>query len=200
MTVRTCAVLVGIAVLSACAPVRAPVEPVNPGLIISQPMGPGRNFPLGPGDTIEVAVFDHDELSGDHQVTVDGLIAIPLVGEVLVRGRTIEELEQEISDRLRGGVLVDPKVTIRFVDYRPVMVIGGVMRPGNHDYIPGMTILEAIGAAGGHTPEALTTWPPIIIRSADPTATRQDARLGDSVLPGDIVEIPFVRRPKPFAF
>ncbi|MFQ5973715.1 MAG: polysaccharide biosynthesis/export family protein [Alphaproteobacteria bacterium] len=198
--IRSCSVVVGIAVLSACAPTRAPVEPVNPGLTISQPAGPGRNFPIGPGDTIEIAVFGHEELSSEYQVTVDGVIALPLVGEVLARGRTIEELEQEISDRLRGDVLVDPKVTIRVVDYRPVMVIGGVMRPGSQEYVPGMTILGAIAAAGGHSPEALQNWPPIIIRSADPTAARQDARLTDAVLPGDIVEIPFVRRPKPFAF
>lgn len=154
---------------------------------------------MGIGDAIEVAVFNHEDLSClapdcEYEVTVDGLISVPLIGPVMARGRTIQDLEQEIADRLRGDFLVDPKVTIRVVRYRPVIVLGGVMTPGNQDYIPGMTILGAIAAAGGHSPEALTNRPPFVIRSDDPTRTRQEASLTDSILPGDIVEIPAVRR------
>ena len=81
------------------------------------------------------------------------------------------------------------------VKYRPVGVIGGVTDPGNHDYAPGMTIIEAISAAGGYTPDALNRWPPIVTRTADRTTTRQSASLADEVRPGDVIEVPVARSP-----
>lgn len=109
---------------------------------------------LGPGDSFEVRVYGEDSLSGKHQVADDGSITFPLVGRVEVVGRAPSEIGRAIEDALRArGILREPTVSVFLLEQtsRRVTVMGAVARPGTVSMRPGMTILDAIGTAGGLT-------------------------------------------------
>lgn len=109
---------------------------------------------LGPGDSFEVRVYGEESLSGKHQVADDGSIDFPLVGRVEVAGRAPNEIGQTLEDALRArGILREPNVSVFLLEHtsRRVTVMGAVAKPGTIPMRPGMTILDAIGTAGGLT-------------------------------------------------
>ncbi len=178
--------LVGAIAVTSCGPrLDVPVE-TNVGQLSSL----GRDYLLGPGDEIEIAVFDNEDLSVNERVPVGGVIGMPLIGGIMVAGRTVDSLAAEVTDRLRTGFLVNPRVTVRIVEYRPIYVLGGVKSPGIVRYAPGITVIEAIAASGGHSDDALRNKAPIVIRSNDPTKTQRFVALTSILFPGDILEIP----------
>lgn len=192
LTRRLGILLFGIFVLAACTP-----QPGNLGTPGLQPvLDPNASvagraaLPLGTGDTIEVNILRHEDLSGTFNIGGDGQISMALIGTVRVAGRGVEEVEQEITERYRGDFLRDPNVTVRVTAYRPVAVLGGVNQPGNLEYRPGMTVLAAIAAAGGRSAAALPDKQPIIIRASNASGTSEFANGTDPIFPGDIIEIP----------
>ncbi len=195
LTRRLGVIVFGIFVLAACAPSQGNLPiPARPDIPVFDPNAPvansGRSFPLGTGDTIEVTILRHDDLSGVFPIGGDGQIAMALIGNVRVAGRTQDEVEAEIAERYRGDFLRDPNVTVRVIEYRPVAVLGGVNQPGNLAYRPGMTVLAAIAAAGGRSAAALPDKQPLIIRASNTSGTSEFANGTDPVFPGDILEIP----------
>ncbi len=171
--------------LAACTERASPI-PVSPLAPVVAPPVLGREFPVETGDQIQVVVFNQVDLSGEHIIPVDGIISIPLVGTVTAGGRTVKQIEAEITQILSQGFLQDPKVSVRVSKYRPVAVIGGVNRPGSLEYQPGMRVIGAVAAAGDFSPEAILTKPPFIIRAG----VKQVATVNDVIYPGDIIEIP----------
>jgi protein involved in polysaccharide export with SLBB domain len=112
---------------------------------------------LGPGDTFEVSVYGEEDLSGKHQIAEDGTIRFPLVGRIEAAGKG----PVEIADAIRAAltekqVLRDPHVSVFLLDQtsNQVSVMGAVVKPGRYPVTIGMTVIEAIGAAGGLTPLA----------------------------------------------
>ena len=86
------------------------------------PLGDISSYKLGPGDALRVTVFRHEDLSGEFTLDGDGYYAMPLVGEILGGGRTARQLENEIEMALKsGGYLVEPQVSIQFLNYRPLL-------------------------------------------------------------------------------
>ncbi len=129
-------------------------------------------YVLGPGDNLDITVFDYTEFTGPKVVLPDGTITLPLIGAVTVTGKTTEQLAQELSRRLQI-YLVNPVVTVSLVNLRPVVVnvSGEVQRPGpvqlrgltsaranmGDNASPGdsaPTVATAIALAGGITREA----------------------------------------------
>src|SRR5262249_30920242 len=109
-------------------------------------------YRLGPGDQIRVVVFDQVALSAIYSVDASGSVSIPLAGTFKVENRTAEQVERSISSSLRDRHLVDdPKVSVEVAFYRPFSILGEVRAPGRFPYVPGMTIEEAVAAAGGYT-------------------------------------------------
>ncbi|NJR57523.1 MAG: polysaccharide export protein [Cyanobacteria bacterium CRU_2_1] len=120
------------------------------------------SYVLGPGDTINIAVFAYDEYTGDKVIFPDGTITLPLVGSVTAAGLTTEQLAQELTLRLQS-LLVNPVVTVQLTTLRPVTVTvaGEVRRPGPLELVTGEeftenvpTLSEALVAAGGITQDA----------------------------------------------
>ena len=107
------------------------------------------------GDRLRVTVFDQKDLTNTYSVDQAGYIAFPLIGSVPARGRTIQELEGQIAVALQKGFLRNPDVSIEVDRYRSIFVMGEVGQPGQHTYVPGMTVQNAIALAGGFTPRAL---------------------------------------------
>jgi polysaccharide export outer membrane protein len=108
---------------------------------------------LGPGDVIEIRVFQQEDMTAPYTVSSQGTITFPLIGAVTVNDKTPAQLETEIRARLADGYLRDPQVSvlIKEANSRKIDVFGQVRRPGSLAFRDGMTITEAISSAGGFT-------------------------------------------------
>jgi exopolysaccharide production protein ExoF len=112
------------------------------------------DFVLGPGDKIAISVDKRPDLSGEFRVLPAGYLALPFVPDLPAAGRTLTEVREAIVERFREAAsLLDSRVNIDLVEIqpmRPVFVAGDVRRPGSFPYQTGMTVLQAVAAAGGH--------------------------------------------------
>ena len=108
---------------------------------------------LGVGDVFDVRVFQHEEMSATYSTSQEGSISFPLIGNVIVSGKTPAAVEKEIQSRLADGYLVDPQVSVLVKEYKSkkLSIFGQVRKPGTLGYTEGMTIIEAISQAGGFT-------------------------------------------------
>lgn len=105
---------------------------------------------LGPEDVISVDVFDQPNYSrANLTVPPNGRISYPLIGQVLVAGRTTEEIEKEVSEKL-SEYIREPKVSVQLVQVHSMkfMVVGDVASPGIYEMTRRMTITEALAKAG----------------------------------------------------
>jgi protein involved in polysaccharide export with SLBB domain len=107
---------------------------------------------LGPGDQLKVTVYGSEDLSGEFPVSDTGTVVLPLIGAVQAAGTAPRQLEQTIRDKLvTGGFLRAPVVTVQIMNFRPIYVLGEVLKPGDHPFVPGLTVRAAIALAGGFT-------------------------------------------------
>ena len=106
---------------------------------------------LGPGDVFEVRVFRQKELSGLYSVSIEGTISFPLIGKVDAVGKTPQQVESILRERLAEGYLVNPQVSLMVKEYnsKKVSVFGQVKRPGKLRFSEGMTVIDAVAQAGG---------------------------------------------------
>lgn len=108
-------------------------------------------YVLGPGDRLRVIVFGEDDLSGDLEIDGTGKISMPLIGSVSVGGGSPRDAERRVTDMLKQGYLVSPRVSIEVLNYRPFTIIGEVQKPGEYPYSAGLTVMGAVGKASGFT-------------------------------------------------
>lgn len=134
----------------------AACRPTNPTLTLP-PAATPENRTLGPGDIIEIRVREHDDISGPYEVSDDGKIRFPWIGDVEVRGKTGAAIAEKIELELQSGWLKQPQVTVRVTERqnREVSVLGQVKEAGSLPYKPGMTVMQAISQAGGMNPLSL---------------------------------------------
>lgn len=120
-----------------------------------EPAVPGDEYVIGTEDVIEVAVWKNDDLSRTVAVRPDGMITLPLIGEVKAAGQTPRQLRNEVITRLRE-YQDDPIASVIVQEVRSyrVFVIGEVMTPGTYVMTRKMTVLQAIALAGGFNPYA----------------------------------------------
>ncbi|KQP70869.1 hypothetical protein ASF52_15930 [Methylobacterium sp. Leaf112] len=117
-------------------------------------------YRLGAQDRLRIHVYEWPALTGEFTVGADGLISLPLIGDVPVSGLQPADLAQEISTRLRtrAGLSEPPNTAVGVAQYRPYYIIGSVERSGEYAYRPGMLVLNAVSIAGGayRRPDAMT--------------------------------------------
>lgn len=111
------------------------------------------DYLIGPGDIIRVDVWQNPELSMESiPVLPDGRFSTPLVRDIVAVGKTSTQLAKEIETRLAEYVRM-PQVTVTVIHaasaFSQVKVIGQVRQPQALAYREGMTVLDAILAAGG---------------------------------------------------
>ena len=109
------------------------------------------DYALGTGDQLRVTVFGHEDLSGEFEIDGAGRISMPLIGQVDAMNLTTNELENRIVERLDGDYILNPRVSAEVINYRPYYILGEVSRPGEFQYTSGITVLNAVAAAGGFT-------------------------------------------------
>ncbi len=110
------------------------------------------DFVLGPGDVLEINVFQEPELSLTLVVSQDGTIHYPLLNDVSVAGKTAHELAKHISDRLvQEGYLLYASVNIMIVDRKSstVTLTGAVLEPGTYPLEPDEKLRDYISNHGG---------------------------------------------------
>lgn len=127
-------------------------------LVIYLPVGNAmaQDYRLGEGDILTIGVWGHEELQVQAlPVRPDGKIAFPLVGEVVVRGKSLAELTVELTTAL-GEYVKEPRVTVNVDKFRTtrVYVLGQVAKPGLYEIERQHNLLDAIGLAGGYTKDA----------------------------------------------
>ena len=108
---------------------------------------------LGIGDAIHVTVFQQPDLTTDTRINEKGSIAMPLIGEVKVAGKSQAEAAAQIAASLKNGkFLKNPQVAVAIttVRSRQVSVLGAVARPGRYPLDDTSSQLsDVIAAAGG---------------------------------------------------
>ena len=113
-------------------------------------------YRVGTGDKIEINVFGHDDLSKVVEVRVDGSINYPLIGDLRVAGKTVAEIDAEVTQILGKDYLVDPQVSVDVREYQSqwVTIIGEVRTPGKYVLKRNMRLIDVLAEAGGATKEA----------------------------------------------
>ena len=111
------------------------------------------DFQLGKGDILSISVYDEPDLTLDSvPVRPDGKIAFPLIGDVEVAGRNVEDVSNEIRERLLQFVL-EPKVSVVVTEFNSLdyTLYGEVVNPGVYPLTTDVSITAAIAKAGGLT-------------------------------------------------
>jgi len=109
-------------------------------------------YVIGPGDTLNVFVWNHPELSVLIPVRPDGQISTPLVENMVAAGKTPSQLARDLEEKLTEYVrspTVNIIVTAPLSTFSQVNVIGQVAKPQQLPYHEGMKVMDAILAAGG---------------------------------------------------
>lgn len=145
-------------------------------------------YRLGPGDRLKVTVFDHPKESGEFEVDSLGNVAHPLIGRIAARGQTVAQFQAYLRKTLDEKFIVNPKVSVEVLTYRPFYIYGEVNRGGSYPYVVGLTVRRAVAIAGGFTRRAREV-PVLLVRDAAKGVAKLDRRLDETVLPGDIIEV-----------
>jgi len=145
-------------------------------------------YALSGGDRVRVVVFGDPTLGGEFTIGGSGSIALPLIGEVEVRGLTSSQLQDRIAARLADGYLKDPRVAVEVLTTRPYYILGEVNKPGQYPFANGLTVLGAVAQAGGYTYRAKTKQVLIKHAGQDQEVT-EPVTAATMVAPGDTIRI-----------
>ncbi len=116
---------------------------------------------LGPQDKVRLKVyewrasrdviFEWTALNDSFIIAADGTLFLPFIGQIRAQGTAPGDLARSIADRLmqRMGLGRQPDVAVEIAQYRPFYIVGNVKQPGEFPYRPGLTVLQALGIAGG---------------------------------------------------
>lgn len=161
-------------------------------------------YRIGPGDTVQIFVWDHEDLSTTVQVRPDGKISTPLVEDLQASGKTPTDLARDIevvlSEYVRSPVVTVIMQGFQGVSSQQVRVVGQAAEPQALQYRQGMTVLDVVIAVGGLSEFAAGNRAKII-RELDGKSVEIRVRLDDllnkgrieeniRMLPGDVLIIP----------
>lgn len=165
------------------------------------------DLPLGPGDLLEVSVFDVPELSKlKLRIPLSGTITLPLIGAIPAAGLTAAVLQNEIRGRLQQKYMHDPHVSLLVEEHKSqrISVVGAVRKGGVFTLSSRMRLADALGMADGLTEEAGHIVYVIRRVPADSETTARDVMtavdlealaggredLNLPLQPGDVIDVP----------
>ena len=161
---------------------QAPGEPADVGKVSS-------DYRLGPGDKLKITVFGNQDVSGEAVIDPQGKVAVPLLGQIQAGGQTVADVQKTVTEALNKDYIVDPKVTIEVLNYRPFFILGEVNKPGSYFYIAGLNLRQAVAIGGGYTRRARTS-EALIHRIGGNGEETLSANPETLILPGDTVDVP----------
>jgi polysaccharide export outer membrane protein len=173
---------------AAAAPASTPTGSASPDLLV------------GAGDLLEISVYGAPDFDKKEvRVSGTGDIGLPLIGPVHVAGKTVQEVQNLIAQKLvQGEFFVNPQVSVFAKEYatQGVTVLGEVLKPGVYPVLGSRRLFDAISLAGGLTPKAGNVV--TVTRRDDPShpekviltgATQASTQGNVDVLPGDTVVV-----------
>lgn len=191
-----------IVLLSGCAASR-PDQDDNGGSQVTALLS--GQYRIGVNDLVQVSVWRNPELSVTVPVRPDGMISVPLIGDVQAGGLTTSEVADLIRQKL-SAYIREPNVAVILTELRShefltrIRVTGAVRTPKSLPYRQGMTVLDAVLEAGGINDFAAPNRAKLYRRNKDKTEV-YDIELGDvlnkgrlesnyPLRPGDVVTVP----------
>jgi len=109
----------------------------------------GNELTIGVGDKLSIWVHMRQDLTGEYKVRIDGKLAIPMIGTIMADGRTIADIERDLTQSLERSGNIAPLLSVDVSEWRPIYIVGSVDKPGTFVFRPGMTALHALALAGG---------------------------------------------------
>lgn len=174
------------AVLACCtlAPLATAAQPAPPAPMLQAPQP---LLALGPGDSVRVIVLENPELTTETRISLGGTLGMPLLGEVVVAGRTPLEAAGLIGDQLRANkYLRDPHVSVTLLETqsRRVQVLGHVARPGQYA-LDGRNekLTDFLALAGGRTEDGSDR---VVVTRRDGGAQRFEVDIAGMYRDGDL--------------
>ena len=139
----------------------APQAPAAPSTAAPAPQAPGQpeapqgvapppGYVIGADDVLMVLYWREKDMSAEVAVRPDGMITLPLLNEVQAAGLSVEQLRQQV-EKAAAEFVEEPSVTVvvKQINSRKVFVTGNVQKAGVYPLTTGMTVLQALAAAGG---------------------------------------------------
>ena len=158
-------------------------------LVCGQAQAQEPGYTLNAGDAVRVHVYGEPDLSFESLlIGQNGRISYPFLGELKVAGTSASELQQMLVDGLQPDYLIDPRISVSVVRYRPFFLNGEINRPGGLEFQPGLTLRKAIALAGGFT-ERANKKEILVISDNDPERKERKVGLDYPVQPGDIFTV-----------
>ena len=114
------------------------------------------DYLLGPGDLLQVTVFESEELNCQVRVSSRGHVTLPLLGQVTLKGMSAREAEVHIENLYRERYLQDPHVSIFVKEHvsQRITLLGQFKNPGTYDYPTKMRLMDVMALGGGLSEQA----------------------------------------------
>jgi len=146
-------------------------------------------YTLDSGDKIRVVVYGEQSLNGEYSIGPAGDVAFPLIGNLPAKGKSAAELQQAIAGKLASGYILDPRVSVEVLSFRPFYILGEVNRPGQYPYASDLSVDQAVATAGGFTYRASKS--KVFIRHVGEPEVEYKLSKGKTVWvrPGDSIRI-----------
>jgi polysaccharide export outer membrane protein len=172
--------------------------------IAEEAITPAEDYRIGPGDALQIFVWEHDDLSVAVPVRPDGKISTPLVEDMKAEGKTPSELSEDLKVALSEFVRA-PVVSVIVQEFKgqfsnQIRVVGQAEKPQALSYREGITLLDVMIEVGGLTQFAAGNKSKIV-RKEGGTQSEMPVRLSDlmkkgkidnnvAMRPGDVLIIP----------
>lgn len=194
-------ILLGMAILmGGCASQRASTSAPSRSPEVPPPLSTAE-YRIGPEDVLEIVVWKNLDLSKTVTVRPDGMITLPLIGELRAGGLTANDVRNEIKARLeRYKEMPEVSVTVTDVRSYSLFILGEVRTPGRYQVKTATTLLQALALAGGFTQFADTNGIVVVRRDPRESVLKEQrimvrykdlVKRGDVALsPGDTVIVP----------
>lgn len=147
-----------------------------------------QDYRIRAGDTLRIEVIEDSSLNRTVLVAPDGRITVPAAGSVRASGRTVETVQNALTQRLASSFATTPNVFVaieQLAERRPapptedpvisIYVVGEANSPGKLDVAPGTTVLQAFAMMGGFTKFAATKR--IQLRRTNPLSNTEDVNI-----------------------
>ena len=116
------------------------------------PPGETDSYLIGVADVLTVSVWKSEDLSAQVPVRPDGVITLPLVGEVLVAGKTPAEVREDLNQKYADFVSAPTiSVVVNEINSRMIYIVGEVSSSGAYAIVQPLRVMQALALAGGLT-------------------------------------------------